>query len=43
MVASEEALKDAGWEPKSEEDLEMTAGHILARRMSLADKLRVSI
>ena len=43
MVAAEEALKDAGWDPKSEEDLEMTAGHILARRASLADKLRVSI
>ena len=43
MVAAEEALKDAGWDPKSEEDLGMTAGHILARRASLADKLRVSI
>ena len=43
MVAAEEALKDAGWDPKSEEDREMTAGHILARRASLADKLRVSI
>ena len=43
MVASEAALKDAGWEPKSEEDLEATVGHILARRTSLADKLRVSI
>jgi 3-oxoacyl-[acyl-carrier-protein] synthase II len=24
MVASEEALKDAGWEPKTEEELEAT-------------------
>jgi 3-oxoacyl-(acyl-carrier-protein) synthase len=43
MVAAEEALKDAGWEPKSEEDREMTAGHRLARRTVLANKVRVSI
>ena len=43
MVAAEEALKDAGWEPKSEEDLEMTVGYILACCTSLADKLRVPI
>ena len=26
MVASEEALNDAGWSPKKEEDLEATVG-----------------
>lgn len=34
MVASEEALKDAGWEPKKEEDLEATV-------LSLSTRLRV--
>ena len=28
MVASEEALNDAGWEPKREEDLEATVGNL---------------
>lgn len=28
MVASEEALKDANWEPKSDEDLEATVSEL---------------
>lgn len=29
MVASEEALNDAGWAPSNEEDLEATVSYVL--------------
>ena len=42
MVASEEALNDAGWAPKKEEDLEATVGHVSALCSCSADMLRES-
>lgn len=43
MVASEEALSDAGWAPKKEEDLEATVGYPLGFHGSSIDVLRVCI
>lgn len=42
MVASEEALHDAGWAPKKEEDLENTVGRLQCSCGSIVDILRAS-
>ena len=39
MVASEEALNDAGWDPKKEEDLEATVCLVSSTHQSGADAL----
>lgn len=43
MAASEEALNDAGWAPKSEEDLQNTVGRLSGPYRSIINVLRVSI
>jgi 3-oxoacyl-(acyl-carrier-protein) synthase len=40
MVASEEALKDAGWMPTEEEDLEATVGRLCMSRLAGIDTRR---
>ena len=34
MAASQEALEDAGWKPKTEEEQEMTVGHAAFKERS---------
>lgn len=43
MVASEEALKDAGWAPKDEEDLEATVRETLQEESNQTKQYRACI